>query len=382
MKKQYQVHCKILFLFFIGFWPKLISAQVPVLSDKAKFSILTVDVANESHTLYGHTALRVQDSISHFDVVYNYGMFDFRTENFLLKFTKGDLQYYAAVYPYADFEYSYQEENRSFYEQELLISTAEKQELFTKLNQSVFTEDRFYTYKFIDRNCTTKVIDIVNAVLSDHPIKNSLHKNESYREVLYPYQKNHYFLNLGINIIFGQRPDQQAATLFLPMDLKTVLEHTQHNGKALATKSKTIFKAVGIHQSFNFFDSIYFLALLLGIVVLVNKKAVNVFYFSMTGLMGVFFIVVSCYSLHREVLWNYNILLCNPLNLVLVYFILKNNTVWIQKTSLLLLLFLGSYAFYMLSKIHLVVVLPIIATSAIQLLRIYFKKKQLLTTVK
>ena len=42
------------------------------------------------------------------DVVYNYGYFDFRTENFYFKFVKGDLQYFMNVTSFEDFIFEYQ----------------------------------------------------------------------------------------------------------------------------------------------------------------------------------------------------------------------------------------------------------------------------------
>lgn len=365
---------KNLFLLIFLFKSLFGLSQIPSISESTKFSIITVDVSNEVHTLYGHTALRVKDQTANIDVVYNYGMFDFRTENFILKFVKGDLQYYAAVYPYRDFEYSYKEENRSYYEQELNLSLSEKQELFKKLNNSVFTDDRFYTYKFIDRNCTTKVIDIVNSVLKDSPIKNTLHKEESYRDVLFDYQKNHFYLNLGINIIFGHRPDEQASVLFLPLDLMEVLKNTKYQGKLLAEKPINSFTASKVEKPFHFFDNIYSLIAILCVFVIVNKRWSNVIYFTLFGFIGMFFCLVGFYSLHREVLWNYNVLLFNPLYLGLVYFILKNNSVGIKKMSLINLLFITSYVLYMLNKVHLIIVMPMILTTSFLLFRLYSKK--------
>lgn len=350
-------------------------SQIPVLSNKAVFSILTVDIANESHTLYGHTALRVKDPEIGFDVVYNYGMFDFSTPNFLLKFTKGDLKYYAAVYPYHQFEYSYQVENRSIYEQKLNLTLEEKQELFKKLNHSVFSEEKFYTYKFIDRNCTTKVIDIINEVLNDKPIQNTLHKNESYREVLYNYQKDLFYLNFGINVIFGHRPDEQAKVLFLPLDLMKVLETCKHNEKPLAGKPETLFHVKIPEKKFSLFNSILPISLLLIIIIVTNQKWLTTIYLTILSLTGLFLLTVSIYSEHREVLWNYNILLFNPLYLVVIFYYHKNNSVALKKWSLLNLVFLGIYSLYMFTKIHLLIISPILITTGIILFRNYFQKK-------
>jgi hypothetical protein len=75
---------------------------------------------NESYS-FGHTAIRISDPSQFIDLVYNYGAFDFNTPNFVAKFTKGDLQYFAVAHPYTDFINDYTYERRSVYEQELNI---------------------------------------------------------------------------------------------------------------------------------------------------------------------------------------------------------------------------------------------------------------------
>ena len=96
---------------------------------------------------------------------YNYGAFDFSTPNFIGRFIKGDLQYFVTNGSFIDFYYNYQAENREIIEQELDLKPSQINTLFQQLNQSVYSEDRFYTYKFIDRNCTTMVVDKINGIL-------------------------------------------------------------------------------------------------------------------------------------------------------------------------------------------------------------------------
>lgn len=345
--------------------------QFPI-SENTRISIITVGLADEVHSLYGHTALRIQDSKLNIDLVYNYGMFDFATENFVAKFTKGDLQYYATSYPYIDFEYSYREDNRSIYEQVLDLSLIEKQNLFNKLNTSLLPENTFYTYKFIDRNCTTKVVDIVNEVLDNKPVVKKNINSSTYREVLYPYAENHFYNELGINLIFGQKVDKQATTIFLPLDLYNNLKIISYKSKPLVSETNTIFEADRTTPT-SYLDSIYSLIAVLLLFVILNQKATNIIYFSVLGIIGLLFSFMSIYSFHKELYWNYNILLLNPLFLFLVFFMIKNNTKWIKKVSLIGLLFLGTYCFYMIGKIHFPIVLPIVMATFILLLRLFFK---------
>lgn len=337
-------------------------------------SILTVGTADASHSLYGHTALRIKDDSKNIDLVYNYGMFDFGTPNFMFKFVKGDLQYYAAAYPYDDFEYSYRVENRSIYEQVLDLSNAEKEALINKLDVSLSSDDKYYTYKFIDRNCTTKVIDIVNEVLEGKPIVKKNIDSKTYRDVLFPYVENHFYQKLGINIIFGHRVDDQATIMFLPLDLFENLKTTSYKNKPLVTETNVIFEA-NRPSAFSFLDSIYSLIVVLLLFVVIKKKAMQVTFFLILGAIGLLFSLIGLYSLHQEVLWNYNVLLFNPLFLLLLYFMATNNEKWIKRLSSACLVLLGIYMVYMLNKVHLFIVAPIVITAAILLFRLIAPKR-------
>ena len=318
MKKLYTF---FLFLFSISNY-----SQSNSLTEASKVSILTCGTGNESYSLYGHTGIRIKDSLRGIDIVYNYGAFDFDTPNFMLKFVKGDLQYFVTTNSYQDFEYSYKYENRSIYEQELNISIEKKQELYKNLNSSLFSDDRFYTYKFIDRNCTTMVIDKINEILGEEIITTFKPIAFSYRDILYPYLENHYFEKLGINIIFGEKVDRKAETLFLPLEMHSVLKNSQYNGKLLVENNKTIFEAEKVEFKESLINSPYLIILLLALIVFINNKKIISVYFTIIALLGVFLLLIGLYSFHEEVLWNYNALLFNPLLLVFVYSIQKRNS--------------------------------------------------------
>ncbi len=371
---------RLLLILSFLFKLQLAFSQISPITENTKVSVLTVDVADEAHSLYGHTAIRIKDTSSGIDLVYNYGMFDFATENFILKFIKGDLEYYAAAYSYDDFDYSYKIDNRSIYEQVLTISLDEKRKLYEKLNQSINSEDRYYTYKFIDKNCTTKVIDVLNEVLENKPIIKKNIDSKSHRDVLYPYSDGHFYQKLGINIIFGTKVDLQETTIFLPMDLFDNLKQTKYEGKPLISQTETLFKAKRKPLGFSFFDSIYSLIVILLLLVIPNKKITNIIYLVIIGTIGILFSIVTFYSFHKEVYWNYNILLFNPLFIILAFLIGVNNQKWVKKISLFSLVILGFYTLYIVNKIHFMVVLPIIISTGIILLRITTKK--LLPTIK
>lgn len=367
---------KKIYLLFAFFFIQNILAQASP-DDSIQVSVLTVGVADESHSLYGHTAIRIKDDFRGIDDVYNYGMFDFRTPNFALRFVKGDMQYFAAAYPYADFEDNYRYENRSIYEQILNLSTKKKLALISALETSITGDDKFYTYKFIDRNCTTKVIDVINEVLQKEIIDKHDVSDLSYREVLYPYAENHFFMKLGINIIFGAKVDQQATKMFLPFDLKNNLDRTEYKDKPLVTETKTLFKDNRMPRSV-WWDSIYTLLFFLTLVVVLNTKIVTNTYFILLGILGLFFCFVGFYSFHKEIFWNYNVLLFNPVLLFVAYFKGTHRKKAFLWSSFIALFSIVVYLIYMLNKIHLGIVWPFMVANAILLIRglIFYLRKE------
>lgn len=368
---------KILF-FLVLLFSSFIFSQSILLSKDAKISILNCGTGNESYSLYGHTAIRIQDRINFLDLVFNYGTFDFSTPNFALKFVKGDLQYFVSTNSYTDFEYSYRLDQRSVYEQELNLNQEQKQILFDKLWQSLQSDERFYTYKFIDRNCTTMVIDKVNEVLGSEVVTSLKPITKTYRDVLYPYVENHFFEKLGINIIFGAKVDQPAERLFLPLDFIQSLEQAQYNGKPLAQTTKIVYQAPENSFTPSIFNSIYTVILVLALIVLVRKKAISYSYFFILGILGLFFCLVGLYSEHQEVLWNYNALLFNPLYLVLFYFLVKKQLKQSILMAKILIAMLLGYLVYMLNKIHLGIVMPFIVAHFILLTKIALSDKAII----
>jgi len=103
-----------------------------------------------------------------------------------------------------------------------------------------------------------------------------------------------------------------------------------------------------------------------------NKNALNYSFLLLLGVLGIFFIWVGSYSYHSELLWNYNVLLCNPLLVVLVFFKLLKKHKMVAFLSSLLFLSLGIYIVFMFNKPHFLSVLPLVFTVMILVIR-YFR---------
>ncbi|SHM60657.1 lipoprotein N-acyltransferase Lnb domain-containing protein [Flavobacterium saccharophilum] len=359
----------LLLLNFIGF-----SQNLP-LSKDAKVSVLTCGLGNETYSYFGHTAIRVADPSNNIDLVYNYGAFDFSTPNFVAKFAKGDLQYFVVVHPFADFINEYNYEKRSVFEQELLVPQESKQKLFDNLNTTLLSEERYYTYKFIDKNCTSMVVDIINKTLNGDVITKKGDTDITYRSILFPYFDGHFYDKLGTSIIFGTKVDQLGTKIFLPFELKNSLEKTTFKNLPLANKSKTLL-LFEKETPTSWWNNVYTYLFILAFVVLAHNKIVDKIYLLILSLMGIFFVVVGFYSFHQELAMNYNVLLFSPLLLILIFLSILKNKRWTYRFAVLHILFLIVYTLFLINKAHFLIVLPMIITSGFVLVRVVIRNKK------
>jgi len=364
----------LLFLLFLGF-TNLSFSQNVILSKNTRASVITCDTGNESYSLFGHTAIRIADPDNNIDVVYNYGAFDFATPNFVLKFIKGDLQYFAVAHPFTDFINEYVYEKRGVYEQELIIPAAYKQKLFDNLNAALLSEERYYTYKFIDKNCTSMVVDMLNKTLGAKVIVKKADTDITYRTILYPYFNNSFYEKLGTSIIFGKKVDAYGTQIFLPFELQKSLALLQFQNHPICKASETLLE-IDKEAATPWWDTLYTYLLLLGFIILINKPSVDLFYLIIMGLLGLFFAFVGFYSFHQELAYNYNILLFNPSLLLLIYFYAIKNKKGVVALSVFNLLSLVLYLGIMITKIHLWIVLPLVVTSVILLVKMAFRSSK------
>ncbi len=354
-------------LFFTLSFCAISTGQSVKLSENAEVSVLTCGLGNEMYSLFGHTAIRISDPAQHLDVVYNYGAFDFNTPNFVAKFSKGDLQYFVTSDSFEDFMYAYNYEQRSVWEQQLVMTPSQKQQLLDELNATMASEKRFYTYKFIDRNCTTMVADLINRILGNEVLTKIKNTDLTYREVLYPYFDNHFYEQLGTSIIFGTKVDQKAEKIFLPIELLQSIEVAQIDGSPLMKQSKTWMEYEVPKPSGRWWNNPITYFVLVMLVVVSKSRTVTVIYWLILGAIGLFFSVAGLYSYHGELGSNYNALLFNPLLLLMAYFMLRKNKRAIYYTSIVLIACIAIYIIWMLNKIHLIIVLPVLVAQLVLL---------------
>ena len=307
----------LLFLLLCG----QLYAQPEQLSEQAKVSVITCGTGDEMYSIFGHTALRFVDKEQQVDAVFNYGTFDFNTPNFYAKFIKGDLLYYLSVSDYSSFVWQYQADNRSVEEQFLDLTFAQKQQLWQMVLQQYRGPEKYYTYRFVHNNCTTKVVDLLNEVLSQPLSTDFEANNQSYRDILNSYVKDNYFEKLGINILFGRRTDELNQHIFMPDKLLKSVEISTNNSAPITQKTIPVFTAT--EKSPNMLNSWWFACVLSVATIFLSRfKIIRHLLLIFSGLIGILLVFIHFYSQHIELLNNNMVMLFNPL--LIFYVFVKN----------------------------------------------------------
>ena len=340
-----------------------LKAQLPQLiadSSRMQISLLTCTPGKELYATFGHSALRVIDSNSVTDLVYNYGTFDFNDPNFYTKFVKGQLNYYLSVEYFTNFKFDYQAENRGITEQILNLSAADKIKLRSALNENLKEENRFYLYDFFLDNCTTRLRDLIfTASPPQQALPAPMPLNYTFRNAIHQYldgQQN-YWSKLGIDLLLG-RPTDAVMTIkqqeFLPDNLMMALGKIE---KPILVKSTTNLYIVNSAASKKqwFTPQICFWCLLIIFVLLgisKNKTLQKIntildgMLFLICGLLGILFLFMWWGTDHSMTKENFNLLWALPTHFIFAWFINSNNKkikLYFLFTALLSLLTLAGW---------------------------------------
>lgn len=194
-------------------------------------SLLTCSPCKPLYSHYGHTALRVLDTESGYDIVYNYGLFSFEEDHFYWKFVKGETYYQLGCEPaYFAFK-DYAEEGREVYEQWLNLTDEQARKVADMLEENYRPENRTYLYNFVFDNCATRPYRLLVKALGDSLSSTYTGwQGKPYRPFISHYTGRGSWADFGINMVFGARANQPMnveQTLFLPEELMNYLQQAR-----------------------------------------------------------------------------------------------------------------------------------------------------------
>jgi hypothetical protein len=332
----------LLFLFIFFSSDFIAKAQYFNFQGDPEVSVLTCAPGKAVYAKFGHTAIRINDNQG-LDLVFNYGVFNFDTPGFLLKFLRGRTDYMLGVYPTSSFLVEYKERNSTVWEQKLNMNSEEKQKLIRLLNTNYIPENRFYRYNFAFDNCATRPREVIRDALDGLLISKEVVSGDTYRDLINYYIEDSPWVSLGINLLFGMnadKPVRNGGELFLPELMRNNLQYSKvrsnsdfNEEKRLVTSIKEVVTAepeqVKSKIGLLFHPALFFMIILLFGIYLTFKtekrnktsKIFDTILYASTGLAGLVLLFFSNFSIHPFVDSNLNLLWLNPFNLVLALMI-------------------------------------------------------------
>lgn len=324
-------HFLLLLLLLLIYQPKSVART---LSEQATVSLITCDPGREVYSMYGHTAIRINDPMNGLDVVFNYGVFSFDSPNFIYRFAKGETDYLVLGYSFSRFLPDYQEERRSVYEQVLNLSAKGKNQLYQALLVNALPENREYRYNYFMDNCATRVRDMIehNAGGKVHfPVSQS---TESYRDLIKDFHHSFRWIDFGIDLLVSKPADQPIpvyAHMFLPEYLFNQFAQAkiEFNGTTQPLVKET--RTLAEYPNHKLVSDLPWPAIVFGLLFLIiayfsirNYRQNNpiewldYWLLALTGVSGLVMSWFALYSEHPAMSPNYNILWALPLNLIFV----------------------------------------------------------------
>lgn len=346
-------------VFLVLFFQALLGfSQSVTLTDSSEISLVTCGPGEELYEAFGHTAIRVVDPKIGFDVVFNYGTFDFNQPNFYWNFVTGRSMYMLATNRYDNFVRAYQYYNRSVREQFLNLTLEQKQALVDKLMWNARPENREYLYDYFFDNCSTRPRDVILEALQGTVQFDTTYLPEnrlSIRQLTDLYiTKEQPWGDLGIDLCLGTHIDQPATAMqymYLPEKLEEAIDHAyilkDGNSVPLVRGKQTTFQAAEVVEEKSWFvPQVVLVALLLISAVFLTifraaGKSTRIFdglMFMITSFFGFNGIFLWFFTNHYAADYNWNILWALPTNAVFGYALLKKNRpAWTRHYSLFLI---------------------------------------------
>ena len=174
---------------------------------------------------FGHNAIWIHDPVRGTDKAYNYGLFDLRQDNFVVRFIQGRMWYWMQGFPAQSYVELYRRANRSVWIQELEMPAASRRELQEFLEWNERPENRFYHYDYYRDNCSTRIRDALDRALGGRIQQSTsiLSTGHTYRFHTRRLTVNDPVVYTGLLLALGQPVDRAISAweeMFLPLALR------------------------------------------------------------------------------------------------------------------------------------------------------------------
>jgi len=305
--------------------------------------LATIEPSQPIYTWWGHSALIVEDSRLGVSRFYNYGLFSFTQDRFVLNFTMGRLWFLVgasdterelAYYRYLD---------RTIRIQTLDLLPHKRLEMAVFLENNILPQNRTYLYDHYYDNCATRVRDLIDATLDGQLAEaTAVAGRMTLREHTRRFTEHNFFMDWLLMFLMSgviDHPITKWEEMFLPTELErnvAALRYRDETGqeRSLVSESVVYFDAPRQRLVADRASPIWFRALIPGVIlglpallfgILLRRRGkwrLFGLYSALVGLIvglpGGALFFMSTFTDHTITYANENLFLANPLGLAAV----------------------------------------------------------------
>jgi hypothetical protein len=317
--------------------------QMP--NDHLIVQLVTIDPGDELTMWWGHTGIIIHDKRLNSGMFYNYGLFSFDKENFVMNFIRGRLIFWVGGFNSERALNFYKNQNRTIRIQTLNLPPDKKQEMALLLAKNVLPQNREYLYDHYYENCATRLRDLIDKMVNgqffaamDTPARMTL------RDLTRLHTHRNYFMDWLLMFLMNDSIDQPIRKwdeMFLPTELERNIAdftYVDSEGKTrqLVSETEVYFEAqdvyivpeyAPVHWPLGLLVSlIYSTILILAAFLLQRNKMIGrvvlssllILFALVIGIPGLVLFLMSLFTDHIVTYWNENLFLSNPLTLLLI----------------------------------------------------------------
>ena len=204
-------------------------AQPDTAAARYEVSLWTIDQGAAVWERFGHNALLIRDRTTGEELAWNWGLFDFSADDFLVRFLRGSMEYSMGPFEPGALLASYVAADRTVYSNQVLLSDEEAGALNQLVLRNFLPENRSYVYHYFRDNCSTRIRDALDRVTGGvlRETFDGRGVSRSYRWHTRRLVQATLWIDQGLSFLLGTRGDPARSdweAMFVPMEMMTLLE--------------------------------------------------------------------------------------------------------------------------------------------------------------
>ena len=321
-------------LLVLALFAGIAQAQTAPSEGKLRIGVVTMGPGEIFWERFGHDAIVVDDPAQGEPISYNFGFFDLAEKGFVGRFVRGEMQYMLVALPLADDMQYYRDVGRGATLQWLDLDPAQARRLAADLAENARPENARYRYDYYTDNCATRVRDALDRALGgtlrrqmEPRSSGDTYRTESVR-LASPAPWMWLLFDIGLGP-YGDRPLSRWEQGFLPRRLADDLRVAKiGDGRPLVVAETQLLPQRQATEPADRPRVLWpWLMLGLGVAAAIvalaarvprSVAAVAAGFWLACGTLGLVLVLSWAFTEHRALWANRNLLLLNPLCLLLL----------------------------------------------------------------